>query len=49
MKEKIRFVIIGSGNITNTYISAIENVKDAEVVGIVSRNPNKSEKNNHFP
>jgi predicted dehydrogenase len=49
MKEKIRFVIIGSGNIANTYISAIESIEDAEVIGIVSRNPNKQSINIPIP
>ena len=39
MNDIIKFVIIGSGNIANTYVSAIENIRNAEVVGIVSRNP----------
>ena len=41
MNDIIKFVIIGSGNIANTYVSAIENIRNAEVVGIVSRNPNQ--------
>jgi len=41
MKEKFKFVIIGSGNIANTYIAAIKNIKDAEVIGIVSKKMNK--------
>lgn len=35
--NKIKFVIVGSGNISNTYIAAIEKIADAELVGIVSR------------
>ena len=36
MKETTKFVIIGSGNIANTYITAIGNIKNAEVIGLVS-------------
>ena len=49
MKDSIKFVIIGSGNIANTYISAIQNIKSAEVVGLVSRNKNKHESFGHLP
>lgn len=41
---KFRFVIIGSGNIANTFISAIEKINNAEVVGVVSRSLNKPSK-----
>lgn len=37
MIDKIKFIIIGSGNIANTYVSAIGKIKNAEVVGIVSQ------------
>ncbi|MBN1462118.1 MAG: Gfo/Idh/MocA family oxidoreductase [Paludibacteraceae bacterium] len=37
MPEKIKFIIIGSGNIANTYLTAISHIPQAEVVGIVSR------------
>ncbi|TYA84233.1 Gfo/Idh/MocA family protein [Seonamhaeicola marinus] len=33
----IKFVIIGAGNIANTYISAIENMPHAEIVAVVSK------------
>lgn len=49
MNEKFKFVIIGSGNIANTYISAIQNIKTAEVVGIVSRNLNKPASSCNLP
>ena len=32
-----RFVIIGSGNISNTYVTAIQNIADCELAGIISR------------
>ena len=32
-----KFVIIGSGNISNTFISAIQNIENCEIVGVVSR------------
>lgn len=41
MNVNIKFVIIGSGNIAETYVSAIQNIEKAEVVGVVSRNLNK--------
>lgn len=43
--NKIKFVIIGSGNIAKTYLTAIENIDNAEVVGIVST---KSTRPDHF-
>ena len=42
MNEKIKFVIIGSGNIAYTYSKAIQNIENAEVIGIVSTKKNKS-------
>lgn len=36
-ENKIRFVIVGSGNISNTYAAAINKIEDAEIAGIVSR------------
>lgn len=41
MEANIKFVIIGSGNIANTYVSAIQNIEKAEVVAVASRNLNK--------
>lgn len=38
---EVKFVIVGSGNIANTYVSAIANIENAEVVGIVSRSLKK--------
>ena len=38
MNQSIRFVIVGSGNIANTYIAAIQNIGNAQTIGIVSRN-----------
>ncbi len=49
MCDKFKFVIIGSGNISNTYISAIENIENAEVVGVVSRNLNKPANYSNHP
>jgi predicted dehydrogenase len=37
MADQLRFVIIGSGNIANTYVEALRKVPDARVAGIVSR------------
>lgn len=47
--NKIKFVIIGSGNIAKTYISAIKKIKNATVLGVVSRDPGKSSKNIDLP
>ena len=41
MQEKFKFVIIGSGNIANTYVSAIKKIKETELVGIISRSLKK--------
>lgn len=41
MKKPFKFVIIGSGNIANTYASAIKNIHNVDLVAIVSRNLNK--------
>jgi predicted dehydrogenase len=37
MREPFKFVIYGSGNISNTYISAVKNIPDAKVIGVISR------------
>jgi UDP-N-acetyl-2-amino-2-deoxyglucuronate dehydrogenase len=37
MTDKFRFVIVGTGNISNTYAKAIGNIPEAEIVGAVSR------------
>ncbi|MDX1699900.1 MAG: Gfo/Idh/MocA family oxidoreductase [Melioribacteraceae bacterium] len=37
MNAPVKFVVVGSGNIAGTYISAIENIYDAEIKGIISR------------
>ena len=37
MNNPFKFVIYGSGNIANTYISAVQNIPNAEVIGVVSR------------
>lgn len=49
MNDLIKFVIIGSGNIANTYVSAIEKISNAEVVGVVSKNLKTPAKNNQIP
>ncbi len=49
MDAKIKFVIIGSGNIANTYVSAIQKIERAEVVGVLSRNLNKPSNYNNLP
>lgn len=37
MTDDLRFVIVGSGNMSNTYVAAIEKVPGATLVGVVSR------------
>ena len=37
MNDKFNFVVYGSGNIANTYISAVQNIPNTEVIGVVSR------------
>lgn len=39
--QKFKFVIVGSGNISNTYWNAVQNIEQAEIVGIVSRSNKK--------
>jgi predicted dehydrogenase len=42
-------VIIGSGNIAGSYVSAIQNIENAEVTGIVSRSGSKVKNFDHLP
>lgn len=49
MGKTINFVIIGSGNIAVTYLLAIKNITNTEVVGVVSSKTNKPETLNHLP
>lgn len=41
MSKKFKFVIVGSGNISNTYCNAIDNLSDVELAGIVSKSGTK--------
>ena len=41
MKNKFKFVVVGSGNISKTYFKAVEEIQNAEIVGLVSRSLNK--------
>lgn len=49
MKKNTKFVIIGSGNIANTYCKAIQNIENAEIVGIVSTKLNTPKDFSHLP
>lgn len=49
MSKAIKFIIVGSGNIASTYLSAIKNINNAEVVGIVSSKTTKPETLIHLP
>lgn len=49
MNKKIKFIIIGSGNIANTYLKAIRNLEHAVVVGVVSQKFNKAGNFAHLP
>ena len=35
--QKLRFVIVGTGNISNTYVNALKNLENADLCGIISR------------
>jgi UDP-N-acetyl-2-amino-2-deoxyglucuronate dehydrogenase len=48
INKKIKFVIIGSGNIANTYIAAIQHIENAEVVALVSKKSTKAANFNHL-
>lgn len=41
MSSAFKFVIVGSGNISNTYVNSLKNIDDAECVGVVSRSGRK--------
>ena len=47
--ENVKFVIIGSGNIANTYGDALQKVQNAELVGVVSSSMKKISKYSHLP
>lgn len=49
MSKTIKFIIVGSGNIAATYLSAVNNISNAEVVGVVSRKSEKPKALNHLP
>ena len=49
MASKIKFVIIGSGNISNTYVSAIQNIDNAEIVAAVSKRLKAPTEQNDLP
>lgn len=39
--KKIKFIVIGTGNISSTYWVAVKNIEDAEIVAFVSRSNNR--------
>jgi len=45
----MKYIIIGSGNISNTYIRAINEIEGSEVVGCVSRSGNSPKENPNLP
>lgn len=49
MASKIKFVIIGSGNIANTYVWAIQNIDNAEIVAAVSKRLKAPTNQNNLP
>jgi predicted dehydrogenase len=49
MAEPRRFVIVGSGNISSTYVEAIRLVPDAVLVGIVSRTGGRPQRLGNSP
>jgi len=40
--KKLRFVLVGTGNIATTYVRAAANVEEAEIVGVVSRSAERA-------
>ena len=49
MSKPIKFVIIGSGNIAGTYLSALKNIENTEVVAVVSSKTEKPQPLSHLP
>ncbi|MAL17789.1 MAG: hypothetical protein CL670_13625 [Balneola sp.] len=45
----MKYVIIGTGNISNTYVNAISELKDSEIVACVSRSGNRIAANTDIP
>ncbi len=43
MQKEFRFAIIGSGNISRTYFQAINNIREASIVALVSRSGTRPE------
>ena len=42
MEPLFRFVLVGSGNISRSYFQAIDNIHGAEIIGVISRNPDQA-------
>ena len=49
MDQAVKFVVVGSGNIATTYLSAVNNIVDAEIVGVVSRKNQKPDSLSKLP
>ncbi len=43
VSEKIRFALIGAGSIAGKYVEAFRKVEDANLLGVVTRNPEKAQ------
>jgi len=41
--DKIKFVLLGAGNIAGKYVAAVSNVPDASITAVVSRTISKAE------
>ncbi|MCD6288090.1 MAG: Gfo/Idh/MocA family oxidoreductase [Candidatus Hydrogenedentes bacterium] len=41
MDKKMRFALIGAGNVATKYVAAFANIEDAELVGVVARNQDR--------
>lgn len=41
MQKPVKFVVVGSGNISRTYFQAIHTIEDADIIGMVTRNIDK--------
>lgn len=40
----MKFVLVGTGNIARTYVNAVSNIPEADIVGVISRDAGRAEK-----
>lgn len=41
MEKKLNFALIGAGNVATKYVAALNNIEDANLVGVIARNQEK--------